>query len=416
MIGHFLHRFSTLKDPGQVDLHGRTVGCDARGQGRIWSVCGLHAAAQHDATEGGGQCSPSNHSGAHPDSQSGQCRGDGGGSGEEGRGPPGGESSRCTPDQVGQGRGEGRAEGRSPDGQRPSSGGSAQANATGNSQLVAPAQESQAAAQTGNQGQGQRGGQQQRQLANWRRPDGYRQWPNRYNDRSGQWESKEAKELRELKEAMKALARGCDRGAAPRQRIHIVPPNGGGWQPMGYNPAAVRYRRSVAQAEGNQSGVPHESHEEYPPLQFVQCPPAETGGPGSGPNPDGCSQGPRSHRGHDIPVFAMGSDGQTPRQGGYAAGGACGYGYNGENLEVFGDVPECGREVPRVAEDGGQPQRGYYPLLPRGPESDGGVPPVVDDYEPNAEKQHLVIGATMRPAKPGRSPLAKYVEKVTRQL
>ncbi|OLP98725.1 hypothetical protein AK812_SmicGene18830 [Symbiodinium microadriaticum] len=72
---------------------------------------------------------------------------------------------------------------------------------------TAPTQENQATAQTGNQGQGQRGGQQQRQLANWRRPDGYRQWPNRYNDRAGQWESKEAKELRELKEVTKALSR-----------------------------------------------------------------------------------------------------------------------------------------------------------------------------------------------------------------
>ena len=184
-------------------------------------------------------------------------------------------------------------------------------------------------------------------------------------------------------------ARGRDRGAAPRQRIHIVPPNGGGWQPMGDNPAAVRYSSTVAQAEGNQPGIPHESHEEYPPLQPVQCPPSEAGSPGSGSDPDGSSQGQRSHRGFDVPVFAMGSDGQATRQGGDAAGGAYGYGHDGENLEVFGDVSECCREVSCVAEDGGQPQRGHHPLLPRGPEPDGGAPPVVDDYEPDAAKQHL---------------------------
>ena len=70
-----------------------------------------------------------------------------------------------------------------------------------------------------------------------------------------------------------------------------------------------------------------------------------------------------------------------------------------------------------TAENGGQPQRGYYPLFPRRPEPDRRIPPAMDAHEQVAAQQHLALHRCHdEAAKPGRSPLAKYVERVTRQF
>ena len=57
-------------------------------------------------------------------------------------------------------------------------------------------------------GSAARTGQQHQQMASWRKPGGYRQWPNSRQDRdNSSWDDRQAKEIKELKEAMRALSR-----------------------------------------------------------------------------------------------------------------------------------------------------------------------------------------------------------------
>ena len=385
MIGHFLGRHSSLRDPGQTVLHGFIGGGTSGCQPGVRAVRGLYAEASSPPD---GQSVATSLHGSDPATGSGDAR-DGEGNGcRQGQAPArdatGGDGGATN--QVGQIRCQRRQE-RGPDGrelhrQGQISGSHSQGPGSDGEHVPA-----------GNQGTARPGGKlPTRRTAGLeadRLPAMARQ--------TGQEGSRLRRPVREQGGPRAAGVeggseshgtafaeiRGQLRGDELGYRVYPVFANGGVRQRVCDHPAAVQHRHRVEEAERGAARIIDEPHAEHPPLQPLQRPPHEARSSGGGSGADG--QSPRQGPGRrvDIPVFAMGSCDQTAHQGDSPASGALRGGFVGQDPALPVDVPERRRAFPRPPQDdGGEHGRGHHSFYVGRPEPHAGVPP---DVHPNGK-------------------------------
>ena len=403
MIGHLLGRHASLHDRGQRFLDGGHGGGNSGGSQGVRPVRSVHEEAGGVAgLPTGGPLSEILHGGKRHDGKGdGGSAEHGGRSGQEAGGAGEGDARGPTAAaEVCQGRGQGRRAGQQAGGSSDRQGPICGVKSTGSGPRSPGRHEDPRPGQEA--ANGELGWRQSPRPAaeletNRRVPtvaSSPTRWrPGRSERGQGCQGASRAEGSGEGNGETLLKDRGRPRSDPPRPRVHPLFANRGVRKRVCNHPEVVQHCGSVEQAEGGAAGIPHESNAEHPPLQSLHRPPLAARIPRGGPHPDGEGQGQRTHRGDDVPLFAMGSCLTKPCEGIGAATGAPGGGAGGQDLAVPGHVPERGGPLPRPSSDvRSEHGRRYYPIFARRSEPHAGVPPDVDPHEPFGEKFDLALG------------------------
>ena len=211
--------------------------------------------------------------------------------------------------------------------------------------------------------------------------------------------------------------RFVERGDSTGRGVHAVHANGGHRKSILDYFEVVRSGHRVEPAERGGPIQADATHEEHAAVLCLHGTAQSSGGSGDGCAADGAGPHNGDSAGDHLPLHPFGRDTASPCTSGAAAPGACGGGAVPAHPEDPYGLPQRGGAVPCAAHLTAEPASDIVPFS-------------LVAQNRTAESQQFymlmmrlarnglwqLIGATMRPAKQGRSPLCRHLNRLLQDL